>query len=99
MRAIDAEGRETNYYGNINKILEFSFAGNKELKVIFLIVIGLTVITELSRTSSAWWKSNAMNDYGDMTCSSLHTRSSKCIIYLIHLKTECMVGSTQGEPP
>jgi hypothetical protein len=35
MRAIDVEGRETNYYGIINKILEFSFAGNKELKVVF----------------------------------------------------------------
>jgi hypothetical protein len=34
-RVIDAEGRETNYYGIINKILEFSFAGNKELKVVF----------------------------------------------------------------
>jgi hypothetical protein len=34
-RAIDVEGRETNYYGIINKILEFSIAGNKELKVVF----------------------------------------------------------------
>jgi hypothetical protein len=34
-RAIDAERCETNYYGIINKILEFSFAGNKELKVVF----------------------------------------------------------------
>jgi hypothetical protein len=34
-RAIDAEGCETNYYGIINKILEYSFAGNKELKVVF----------------------------------------------------------------
>jgi hypothetical protein len=34
-RAIDAEGRETNYYGIINKILEFSFIGNKKLKVVF----------------------------------------------------------------
>jgi hypothetical protein len=34
-RAIDAEGRETNYYGIISKILEFSFARNKELKVVF----------------------------------------------------------------
>jgi hypothetical protein len=31
----DTKGRETNYYGIINKILEFSFAGNKELKVVF----------------------------------------------------------------
>jgi hypothetical protein len=35
MRAIDAEGHETNYYGIINKILEFSFVRNKELKVVF----------------------------------------------------------------
>jgi hypothetical protein len=35
MRAINAEGRKTNYYGTINKILEFSFVGNKELKVVF----------------------------------------------------------------
>jgi hypothetical protein len=34
-RAIDVEGRETNYYEIINKIFEFSFAGNKELKVVF----------------------------------------------------------------
>jgi hypothetical protein len=34
-RAINAEGRETNYYEIINKILEFSFVGNKELKVVF----------------------------------------------------------------
>jgi hypothetical protein len=31
MRAIHADGHETNYYGIINKILEFSFVGNKEL--------------------------------------------------------------------
>jgi hypothetical protein len=35
MRAIDFEGRETNYYGIIKKIHEFSSAGNKELKVAF----------------------------------------------------------------
>jgi hypothetical protein len=34
MRAINAEGRETNCYGTIKKILEFSFVGNKELKVV-----------------------------------------------------------------
>jgi hypothetical protein len=33
--AIDAKGHETNYYGILNKILEFSFAGNKELKIVF----------------------------------------------------------------
>jgi hypothetical protein len=34
-RAIDVEGRKTNYYGIINKILEFSFVRNKEIKVVF----------------------------------------------------------------
>jgi hypothetical protein len=34
-RAIDAEGHKTNYYRIINKNLEFSFIGNKELKVVF----------------------------------------------------------------
>jgi hypothetical protein len=34
-RVIDAEGRETNYYGIMNNILEFNFAGNKELKIVF----------------------------------------------------------------
>jgi hypothetical protein len=35
MRAIDVEGCETNYYGIINKIVEFNFAKNKELKIVF----------------------------------------------------------------
>jgi hypothetical protein len=35
MMAINAEGCKTNYYGIINKILEFSFTRNKELKVVF----------------------------------------------------------------
>jgi hypothetical protein len=34
-RVIDAEWWETNYYGIINKILEFNFARNKKLKVVF----------------------------------------------------------------
>jgi hypothetical protein len=34
-RVIDVEGRKTNYYGIISKILEFNFARNKELKVVF----------------------------------------------------------------
>jgi hypothetical protein len=34
-RAIDAEGRKTNYYGIINNFFEFNFAENKELKLVF----------------------------------------------------------------
>jgi hypothetical protein len=35
MRAINVEGYKPNYYVIINKILEFSFARNMELKVVF----------------------------------------------------------------
>jgi hypothetical protein len=35
MRAINAKGDKINYYGSINKILEFSFAINKELRAVF----------------------------------------------------------------
>jgi hypothetical protein len=36
-RAINEQGREINYYGIIQQILEFSFAGDKELKVVFFV--------------------------------------------------------------
>jgi hypothetical protein len=36
-RALDALGRETNYYGIIQNILEFNFAGNKTLKAVFFL--------------------------------------------------------------
>jgi len=37
VRATDDEGRESNYYGIIQKILEFKFIGNKELKLFFFV--------------------------------------------------------------
>jgi hypothetical protein len=36
-RAINEQGQEINYYGIIQQILEFSFAGDKELKVVFFV--------------------------------------------------------------
>jgi hypothetical protein len=36
-RALDAHGRETNYYGIIQNIIEFNFIGNKTLKVVFFL--------------------------------------------------------------
>jgi hypothetical protein len=36
-RALNALKRETNYYGIIQNILEFNFAGNKTLKVVFFL--------------------------------------------------------------
>jgi hypothetical protein len=36
-RAINEQGQEINYYGIIQQILEFSFAGDKELKLVFFV--------------------------------------------------------------
>jgi hypothetical protein len=36
-RAINEKGQEINYYGIIQQILEFSFARDKELKVVFFV--------------------------------------------------------------
>jgi hypothetical protein len=36
-RAINKQGQEINYYETIQQILEFSFAGDKELKIVFFI--------------------------------------------------------------
>jgi hypothetical protein len=35
VRAVDDEGRETNYYGVIKDILELTFVGDKDLRVVF----------------------------------------------------------------
>jgi hypothetical protein len=35
MRPVDAEGHESKYYGIIKNIIEYNFAGNKNLKTIF----------------------------------------------------------------
>jgi hypothetical protein len=36
VRAVDDEGRETNYYGVIKNILELTFGGDKDLRVFFV---------------------------------------------------------------
>jgi hypothetical protein len=56
MRAINAEGHETNYYEIINKILEFSFARNKELKVVFFDCDWFDSKNGTRQTGLAWWK-------------------------------------------
>jgi hypothetical protein len=36
VRAVDDEGRETNYYGVIKDILELTFGEDKDLRVVFI---------------------------------------------------------------
>jgi hypothetical protein len=35
MRAFDADGHESKYYGVIKNIIEYSFARNKNMKIVF----------------------------------------------------------------
>jgi hypothetical protein len=87
MRAIDVEGHQTNYYGINNKILEFSFAGNKELKVVFFDCYWLDSNnrTRQNQFSMVEVKHNERLRGYDMFV--VHTRSNKCIICLIDIKS------------
>jgi hypothetical protein len=53
-RAVDDRGREMNYYGVINDILEYDFTGTRILRWCFSNVIGLIPIKGLYKTNLAW---------------------------------------------
>jgi hypothetical protein len=36
MRVVDVEGHESKYYGVIKNIIEYNFARNKNLKIVFI---------------------------------------------------------------
>jgi hypothetical protein len=44
---INEQGQEINHYGIIQQILEFSFARDKELKVVFFVCNGFDTIHEI----------------------------------------------------
>jgi hypothetical protein len=52
----DASGLAANYYGVLQKILEFTFGGAKELKVMFFNVIGLIQSTAPEWMILVWWR-------------------------------------------
>jgi hypothetical protein len=52
----DASGLAANYYGVLQKILEFTFGGAKELKVMFFNVIGLIQSTTPEWMILVWWR-------------------------------------------
>jgi hypothetical protein len=60
-RAVDDEGKVTNYYGVINDILEYKFLEINNSKLCSSIVIGFLLI-QRDKTNMAWWKSNTMID-------------------------------------
>jgi hypothetical protein len=50
----DAPGHVTDYYGILQNIVEYTFGGAKELKVVFFNVIGSIQSTTLEWMTSVW---------------------------------------------
>jgi hypothetical protein len=52
----DARGLAANYYGALQKIIEYTFGGARELKVVFFNVIGLIQSTAPEWMILVWWR-------------------------------------------
>jgi hypothetical protein len=52
----DASGLAANYFSVLQKIIEYTFGGTKELKVVFLNVIGLIQSTAPEWIILVWWR-------------------------------------------
>ena len=52
----DASGVTADYYGILQKIIEYTFGGAKELKVVFFNVVGLIQSTTPEWMILVWWR-------------------------------------------
>jgi hypothetical protein len=52
----DTSGLVADYYGVLQKIIEYTFGGNKELRVVFFNVIGLIQSTAPEWMILVWWR-------------------------------------------
>jgi hypothetical protein len=86
-RVVDADDHESKYYGVIKNIIEYSFTGNKNMKIMFSTVIGLIPIMVLEKTILVWLKSNTRVDCVVATHLSLLTRWSRSIICRTHVRS------------
>jgi hypothetical protein len=75
----DASGVVANYYGVLQKIIEYTFGGTKELKVVFFNVIGL-----IQSTAPEWmiliWLRSSMNHAIHASIFYLHIKHNRCTI-------------------
>jgi hypothetical protein len=87
MRAVDADGHESKYYRVIKNIIEYSFAGNKNMKIVFFDCDWFgPYIMVLEKTILVWLKSNTRIDCVVATHLFLLTRWSRSIICCTHVK-------------
>jgi hypothetical protein len=52
----NTSGLAANYYGVLQKIIEYTFGGSKELKVVFFNVIDLIKSMTLEWKIFVWWR-------------------------------------------
>jgi hypothetical protein len=73
----DATGHVIDYYGILQNIVEYTFGGAKELKVVFFNVIGSIQSAALEWMTSVWWRSSMdCTIQGAIFC--LHIRRNRC---------------------
>jgi hypothetical protein len=75
----DASGVTTDYYGILQKIIEYTFGGTKELKVVFFNVIGLIQSMAPKWMISVWLRSS-MNHAIQASIFYLHIKRNRCTI-------------------
>jgi hypothetical protein len=73
----DATDHVTDYYDILQNIVEYTFNGAKELKVVFFNVIDLIQSMALEWMSSVWWRSS-MNHAIQRAIFCLHIRCNRC---------------------
>jgi hypothetical protein len=75
----DASGVATDYYGVLQKNIEYTFGGTKELKVVFFNVIGL-----IQSMAPEWmilvWLRSSMNHAIQASIFYLHIKRNRCTI-------------------
>jgi hypothetical protein len=75
----DASGVTTDYYGILQKNIEYTFGGTKELKVVFFNVFGLIQSTAPKWMISIWLRSS-MNHAIQASIFYLHIKRNRCTI-------------------
>jgi hypothetical protein len=86
-RDVDAHGHESKYYGVIKTIIEYRFAGNKNLKIVFFDCDWFDPYHCTQENNFVWLKSNTRIDCVVVTHLSLLTRWSRFIICRTHEKS------------
>jgi hypothetical protein len=75
----DASGVAADYYGVLQKFIEYTFGGTEELKVVFFNVIGL-----IQSTTPEWmilvWLRSSMNHTIQASIFYLHIKRNRCTI-------------------